>query len=317
MIPDTIYNKIIKRIRVDDSWIKKNLVEHGVSTASKVKIRIYSIAFSGNQEEYLGFIGTILGKISDYVFSQKEIKKIKKEGGSPDINAASFFGDIDPQKDGKYGEFILFLFVEAVLKCPMIAHKIQTYNPNDQVKGSDGLFFGKYDGQQALLIGEAKMGLDNSTYINNALTSLDRFYISHGGGSTLDHELLVTRSNISTDFSKDELDYLYEVLSPGSQEYKNNVKVHPILIIYNDTNLNRIETESKNKAEAEQKVKGIMPGLFEELTKKVKTKIAENHTELSKVYLDFFFIPTSDVTRLRGEFYRKLHGAAYKEGKTD
>lgn len=313
-IPDNLYKSLVKRVRVDDAWIKTQLVDQGtLNDGSKLKIRVYSIKFSGNQQEYVGLIDTIVEKIPDFVLSQKEINQLKASGKNPFIRAKNFFGDVDPEKDGRYGEFILFLMVETILKCPMIAHKIILYNPNDQVKGSDGLFFGEYGDSYALLIGEAKIENDRSKPIKRALSSIDRFYKSESGGMDQFHELIVAKKGISEDFSQEELDSLYKIMDQQSSEYKSTIKVHPILIIYDDKGVNNIEIEAKNVVESEQKMAILTKKLMLELVEKIKTEINSNHKELLKVNLDFFFIPTSDVAKLKHAFYKAIHGVKYKK----
>lgn len=315
MWSDNVYNKIIKKIRVDGDWINQNLVEHGIQkNHNKVKIRMYSIKFSGNQQDYAGLIKALVGKLPSFVLSNKEIRKYKKEKEDyqPFIEAMKFFGDVDPEQDGKYGEFILFLMVEAILKCPMIAHKIILYNPKDQVKGSDGLFVGKYDSFQALLIGEAKIESSTKKPITNAFKSVSKFYVNGQANLGLSHELIVAKKDISEDFSGEELDYLYDLLNPQSKEYKKTIKVHPILIVYNDKRIKDIEKEAKDNTEAESKLKESIPLIVKELEQDINSEITKNNGTLKKVYLDFFFIPTSDVAKLRHDFYKEIHGVPYK-----
>ena len=318
LISERVYNKIIKKIRIDPSWVDENLIDHGLRESDpKIKLRVYSIKFSGNRQEFLGFIRAIVQKLPDFVLSQKEIRKYRKNSApyTPYIEAIKFFGDIDPEKDGKYGEFILFLMVEAILKCPMIAHKIVLYNSRDQTKGSDALFLGKYGALQAILIGEAKIEKEASKPIDRALNSIDRFYKNINGGSNLDYELLVAKKDISEDFSGQELDYIYDALSPQSQEYKNSIKVHPILIIYNEKEVENIEKLATDNEDAERRLKEHIKKLLDELYKETISKV-NGKSGLSKVYFDFFFIPTGDVTQFRHDFYQIIHGVPYKNARS-
>ncbi len=123
------------------------LIEEGI------KIKFYSLKYEGNKPDDKAFIKHLYSATEHYVFDEREIIELKEDGFVPSEKALSYFGDIDPLTDGRYGELILYQFVEAVLGTPMVVHKIsQTYNNNDQVKGSDGLFVGNINDKATLLI---------------------------------------------------------------------------------------------------------------------------------------------------------------------
>jgi hypothetical protein len=103
-----------------------------VAVSDEVKIKFYSLKYSGKGSDDLTFINHIYEAAVNYVFDEKDIKELIEDGYEPTDKALSYFGDIDPLTDGRYGELILYLFIEAVLQTPMIVHKIsQTYNNND------------------------------------------------------------------------------------------------------------------------------------------------------------------------------------------
>lgn len=82
-------------------------------------------------------------KIKQFVLSEADIEECKKQDKEPWLKAAIYFGPVNPQNEGKYGELLLFLLVEAVLKTPMIAYKIKSLSDyKHQIKGSDGVFLG-------------------------------------------------------------------------------------------------------------------------------------------------------------------------------
>ncbi|WP_430929826.1 Hachiman antiphage defense system protein HamA [Pseudomonas aeruginosa] len=83
--------------------------------------------------------------IKSYIFDQQQLAALKEEDTSAYKRTSSFFGNTKPVVDGKYGELMLYMLFEAVLKTPMAPHKLQLMtNINNQVKGGDGIFSGKY-----------------------------------------------------------------------------------------------------------------------------------------------------------------------------
>lgn len=307
-----ISKKLITCIRIDDSWINRHLTSHGVlKNDHKVIFRAYTVSFSGTTQELDGMIHYFASQIDKFLFSDKESEEFKKTGQQPLLHALkSFGGYTDPLKDGKYGELVLFLLVESILKVPMIAHKISTLsNENDQVKGGDGIFLGLYEGVPSILIGESKIYQKRADAMEQALVSLNKFHSENSGGKIF-RELLVAQKNISNDFEKDELEYLYKCLSQGSDEYKQCNKVHPVLIIYDDNKINNFETQCKNKDEGESLMKQHMQSELNSIRTLFESKM-ENYPEIKKHYVDVFFIPLKDVNFFRNRFYFVLHGMNY------
>ncbi len=304
----------IKYVRVSDDWIKTYLSKQPELSKNKIKTRAYSITFSGTQQDFSSFVKYLSQSIMHFIFSEKEIKEMEKKGSISFQEAVHCLGHIDPVKDGKCGELFLFLLVESILKVPMIAHKISNLqNPNDQAKGGDGIFLGKYDNQSAILIGESKIQQRREGGITKSLSSIDRFHGHVESGKILNHELIIARKLISDDLSKDDLDYVYKCLDPTKEEYKNHIKVHPILIVYDDNKIASIENACSNRDEGEQLMNEHMQTEIKNILKKIETKISKEYKKLKSVYLDFFFIPLSDTVKFRCAFYQCTHGAPYKK----
>lgn len=300
-------------VRISDDWIKKYLKAHSPQVEKKLVVRAYTIQFSGTEYQINALVDCIAEYIKYFVLSPDDIKKLQTEGKDPYRQALHYFGDVDPERDGKYGELILFLFTESVLKAPMIAYKLGLLsNVNDQVKGGDGVFFGEYKGQPSLFIGESKIEKELSTAVKHALESLDRFHDEIASVTNLKHELNVANRVIRKDFSADQLDYLYDSLDPETERYKKNNKVHPILIIYNDDKIKSISTECCNSTEAEELLKTHIEQRINKAFGLVKGKV-ENYENIQPVFLDFFFFPVTDVTKLRYALYKAIHGCEYRK----
>lgn len=220
-------------VRISEAWIEDYLQEHPIHSSAKLTVRAYSLLFSGTQQQFHSIVDFISDKIADFVLPSHEVAELNNANKPTFKRAAHYFGDTDPEKDGKYGELLLFLLTETVLKVPMVAHKMTLLtNTKDQVKGGDGIYFGEYNGQTALLIGESKIEQTLSKALSHALDSLDRFHGNWQTSQSFHHELIVASQILRQDLSIEQLDYLYKSFKPNTKEYRANILVHPVLIVY-------------------------------------------------------------------------------------
>jgi len=292
-------------------WVNDHLKSHPIIENNKTITRLYSIDFSGTQQDLTAIVDSIADSIEHYVYDSKQRERFNKKGINAFRKAVSFFGETNPDMDGKYGELLLYILAESILNTPLVSHKIALLtNPNDQVKGGDGIFFGEYKDDMAILIGESKIHKTFSGALDSSLDSLDRFHQNYTS-STLDHELFIARSNISESFDIEQLESLFEAFTPGTKEYKSCNKAHPVLLVFESSQISKIEKKAKNKTDAER--------LFERWAKKRIDKAYElineklnNYSELEKVYLDIFLLPMNSVSSFKHSLYKAIHGIEYK-----
>ena len=297
----------VELCRINSMWIAKYLIDHEKNQDEKVITRVFSLSFAGTQENVGGFVSYLIDQIPYFVFSNTEINAHKLSGKWTWREAVHYFGDVKSVSDGRYGELILFLLVESILKTPMIAHKIRaTSSPQVQVKGSDGVFFGSYLGQESLLIGESKVMKDDNHGINEALSSINRFHKGVDAHSFIKQELIEARSNISNDLTPEQIMHLCNILDPDSEQYHYVNLVHPVLIVYDEDKINDIEYNCKNKLEGEKLIYELMQDESHTFIKRIKTKL-KKLDELNKIYLDFFFIAMKDVTMFKELMYKEIH----------
>jgi hypothetical protein len=282
-----------------------------VAVSDEVKIKFYSLKYSGKGSDDLTFINHIYEAAVNYVFDEKDIKELIEDGYEPTDKALSYFGDIDPLTDGRYGELILYLFIEAVLQTPMIVHKIsQTYNNNDQVKGSDGLFIGNINGQATLLLGESKMRNNFHVCVGDALESLKR-YINNP--ESIDRELEVAKKHLSQDLKnldENDLDLIYQSLRTKQIEFQEYNICYPAFLMYKEGKINNII--AANKPEIESQVLEFLKSI-----KKRRSKyINESLPEIKNITLEFFMMPVVDVSSFREKCYTVFHnGKKYEREK--
>lgn len=289
-----------KLLSVDCTKFSSLLIDHSCCSEGKLQIRGYSLPFTGTQQRWDIIIDELSKLLLKYVFPETERPE--------DIEwykARDKFGDISPKTDGKLGELLLYYLVEAVLKTPLMGYKLKDLsNPNDQVKGADGVFVGTYEGETALLIGESKIHKKLKGAISSAIVSLHRF---HNNAGPYANELLIARKYPKErGLDKNQLEEIINIID-GSAD---RVLVHPILISYDFKEISEISSRARNKSEAETFLKAA---IHEEFSK-WKTGVSSRKKWFPKpyqVYLDFFFIPSESSLQLRELFYERLHGHPY------
>lgn len=325
-----------KVIKIDSSWIDRQLNVHFTKLDFKLVIRGFTPIVSGNTFKPDDLIDELSYFIKDYVHSESskksEFNSLKAKFGETLANerleeslkdkALSFFGKKDPQTDGKYGELLLFALVESILKCKMVAHKIKSLsNPVDQVKGGDGIFLGYYEVEpnsfsDALLIGESKITKGFSDAVDEAFDSLNRFHSKENQAQVNAMEFIVANENLFIGEDSIEIDYeeVFNRLTPGTDEFRNQVLVHPILIMFNTSKINTLEVKATTKMQLEELIKDFMTKEESVFFNKIVTKIKEsNHFE--KIYLDFFIFPFNDIDMFRNGMYNKIHKAPYTKSE--
>src|SRR5690606_32916001 len=103
-------------------------------------------------------------------------------------------------------------------------------------------------------------------------------------------EFIVANKTLFMDDTDIDYDRIYEMLTPGSDAFKSQILVHPILIMYNTKTIDSLETKAKNKDELELFLKNYMDSKKEELVRKINEKL-KKFPQIEKVYVDFFCFP--------------------------
>lgn len=320
-----------KKIQINVDWIERELVTHFNEKKTKLSIRGFTPKASGNLFSCNSLIDEMYHFVIDYVHSTSDKDRVRESLINKYNNdklaeqrldsellskAMSFFGQKNPDTDGKYGEILLFALVESILKSKMVGHKIKSLsNSKDQIKGGDGIFMGNYEIEKdkfepALLIGESKIMQGRSNAIQDALESINRFHQSSTQKGVNDIELIVAHNNLFIDNSDVDYDEIYELLTPNTDKYKSQILVHPILIMHNSQKLNTIEEKATDNEDIEKRIKEWMIKEKDQYFKKINKKL-QHFPDVKKVYLEFFFFPFNDIKKFRDGMYQKIHGVEY------
>lgn len=296
--------------KIEDSWSEHTVIEEsellehlsdaGEWKEDKITASSFIASPSYGTLDYDSFVSFLEDKFMYFAMSEQEIAEYDRP--HHEAQKLSDYKD-DAKMDGKWGELILFTLVEGVLDIPMMSHKLGwKQNPTDQVKGSDGLFFGNYQGSPTLAVGEAKMYTSLEGGIEEALDSTDRF---HGKDSKLrnEHELTVAMGNPSDNLSKEKIELLSSLFTSDSQDYQT---LHPIFVGYEDKKIEKYQTKP---VESDQELVDHLQDHIEdtELLSKVTDSLEDEYSHLRKHWLTFFFLPLENKDR----FVENVKAAIY------
>lgn len=319
-----------KKIKIDSEWTNRQLVNHFTNKAPKVVVRAYTPKVTGTKFCCNALIEELGYLLPDYVHSEKskknKLKSLTIQFGEDFAKknheialyqeAQAFFGKKDPTTDGKYGELLLFALCESILKSKMIAHKIEGLsNGKDQVKGGDGIFLGNYELSNgkiapAIFIGESKIMQERSKSIDDALDSLNRFHDAETQAEFNKMEFIVANRTLSLDENDIDYEEVYERLTPGSEMFKNQITVHPILLMYNTASISTLETKALDKDDLESLISNHLIQKKDEIINTINEKL-EQYPEIKKVYVDFFCFPFNNIDTFRNGMYFNIHKVAY------
>lgn len=320
-----------KKIQIDKEWVSRQLKHHFHERDLKVAIRGYTPRVSGTNFTCDDMVAELGYMITDYVLSEDKKASLKNDlvmkygVDFAEKNAERhlmqmaqrFFGKKDPETDGKFGELLLFAIVESVLETKMVAHKIVNLsNFKDQSKGGDGVFLGNYqiDSERvkpAIFIGEAKIMQGFSDAVGDAMDSLKRFHSTEVRAEFNSTEFIVARDTMMAD---DDYEEMYKRLSPGTSEYKEQIMVHPILIMFNTAKINTFEKKCLTPDELEKMLAEYMEKSKVHFMEAVKEKI-KSFPEVSKVFIDIFIFPFNDINKFRNGMYYNIHGVSFEKAK--
>jgi hypothetical protein len=263
------------------------LEEVDIKSEDRLEVQTHCIAVGGDTIDSDALIEFASRKFPYLVFPEEEVED-RVEVVYRDAQERAGFRD-DPIRDGLYGELLLFLLVDGLLDLPMISHKIAgKQNSQDEVKGSDGLFFGEYRGEEALGIGEAKFFSDKKDGIRDSLKSTDRFHGS-GGSSTRNHELEVASNSLSQNLPKERIKELSRRLTAPKSNYR---LVHPIFVGYEEEELTQLQTEATDGDELQEMLFDNLEDGGENYDY-IRSQL-EDYEDLRKQWLVFILLPVEN-----------------------
>jgi len=321
-----------KKIKIDTEWTNRQLVNHFIDKKPKIAVRAFTPKVSGTNFNCDALIEEIGYFLPDYVHTEtskkNKLRSLKSQFGEATAEkrldtalykeAQSFFGKKDPTTDGKYGELLLFALTESILKSKMVAHKIEGLsNSRDQVKGGDGIFLGNYEIEKgqfepAIFIGESKIMQGLSDCINESFNSINRFHSTETQAEFNSMEFIVANKTLFVDNNDMDFDMIYEMLTPGSESFKHQILVHPILIMYNSKIIENLEKQAKNRDELELLIKNHLEQKKDKLVKKINEKL-KSFPQIEKVYVDFFCFPFNNIDNFRNGMYFNIHKVPYSK----
>lgn len=258
----------------------------------KIEVKNCCIALGGDTIDTDGFIEFLKDQFPLFVFPEEKVEEMDM----PMYEAQRRAGmKSDFIRDGTYGELILFTLVDGLLDIPMVCHKLSLQaNPLDEQKGSDGVFYGQYNGEETLGMGEAKFYSERTDAIRDALDSTSRF---HGpdGDRMRRNELNVASQNLTQNLSKSRIEELAEILTNPSPDYR---LIHPIFIGYESEELHELQTEPMEEEELEKRIFDFVEE-ERDVIEYIKEKVEEDYEDLQRHWLIFILLPVNNSDRFK------------------
>jgi len=157
----------------------------------------------------------------------------------------------------------------------------------------------------AYLIGESKVTATLGDALDDALKSLKRFHDVRNKSDFMSNELIVAQEFIK--LTSVDLNLLYDRLTPTKQAYRDQVLVHPVLMMHSSKTFETLEQACKTPQVLEENIIKKLRNKDKVYYQKIAEKLA-GYTDVKKVYLDFFILPCSSVDDFRNTLYQKIHG---------
>jgi hypothetical protein len=299
----------------NESWCKATLIDQeelleylfeggSWDKSNSLDISVYCIKPAPDSLDEAAFIQFLGEKYPYFVMSEKEVDDSKYPYREAQ-RRADF--DEDSRYDGKLGELVLFVLVDALLDLPLVCHKLgQMQEPVQDQKGADALFYGVHEGTESLGVGEAKIYANPDRGIDSALESTDRFHGADGAAKTR-HELTVARNNLSENLKDDQTERILDVFSNRRTQYKH---LHPIFLGYEANWLKEKQQECNGSDELEAEIikKIESCGIQDD----VQDTLESDYSDLEKYELVFLMLPLEDVDRFREKLQEEIYPHAVR-----
>lgn len=206
-----------------------------------------------------------------------------------------------PARSGEFGELMVFFLTEGVLGAPQILTKMSLKTtPDENVKGSDGVYLGLFEGKLAFFYGESKVHRAVRSAIDDALESVNRFHTEAIRDTKTRHEFEIGLVKNHLDVPPGQLrETVLDLLDPWRAAKDEYECVNICFIGYDWAELAKTITEtSKEWNEA-------LHDLADQILNRLEDRFASS-PDLKKFHWHFFFLPFESVDAARTEFLKGL-----------
>jgi hypothetical protein len=303
--PPPVFSSLTQYLEV----VKKNYeaclahVDHSYQVnGADAKIRLHYVKFSSQGDpKFAALAKALVSHITYYCIAAKKRPGNLKahEWNELFIEARDMFRMVEDS--GEVGELLLYFLQEAVLEAPQILCKMELKtNPNDEVKGADGVHinWNHERGCLNLFIGESKLYQSYGSALKSAFSSIDDLHSSN----KLQHEITLVTSHFKH-LDDDFRDAVTTYLDDTDPDGEVNI-VHACLVGYDWFEYKKLLSDDRNLFIE------TFSSLYVSHAARLKEKLDELFGDFGHKHLsyEFFFIPFIDVQAFRDDFYRVLTG---------
>lgn len=268
-------------------------------------VRFFCFNIDSCEFDYSELNNCLRDNIAYYVFSRLKMEKYETEKRltAAGIDAIEFLKDATNPKDcgagGELGEFLLYLFLENMLKAPKILTKVELKSSSEMyVHGWDGvhLYYNQDSSSYQLIYGESKIYKSISKALTEAMNSIENLKLTN------DKDLILIDSQIFTEsIRKEDAELIRNLIIPSKNKKANLPfidKAFGIFLGYT------FECKEKNNIECRSKIKQKIKKDIENEIPKIKMKIEELGLTNHSFY--FYILPFNDAMKDRRTIINKL-----------
>jgi hypothetical protein len=288
---------------IDSDELEKHIFQTDNMGKNKLKIHNYCLTIDGGTVNKTDFINFLKDKFPYFVMSESEIKK--QEWAYHTALERTDYKE-DYITEGKLGELILFVILDGFFDMPLVCHKISLLqNVSDPQKGSDGIFYGEFQKDDSLALGEAKFFTNVSDAVSDAIESTYRFH-GEEGQIMKKKELQLASNNLSENLEGSRLEEIADAISSDSEAWSTFRLIHPIFIGYESEDMHEILIQDKPDGELKREITEMVE------EKDIMTEIEaslEDYPKLKEYILVFIFLPFTNID----DFKKDMHNTIFPQ----
>ena len=286
------------------------------SQRSEVSVHAHYFAFRTGKPTMEDFVEILTTKLVGFCLPRREIRKAEERWKSLphakiiedavrlQTRAVDLFkkANRDTNRNGEFGEVIVYLLIEYVLRAPQLVSKMSLKtNSQMPVHGSDGIHFKleKPGGELRLLWGEAKCYQSVSDAVKQAAKSVAE-NLAH---DKMAHELFLIEQHADLEGFPAELSSaILDFLDPYSETSNLRLDTSVMLIAFDFDAFAKLEELAPDGVESAfaEHIENALPDLVKRIDAALDVYAVPSHD------LHIFFLPVPSVVKMRERFQMRI-----------
>lgn len=286
------------------------------SYRSDVSVHAHYFAFRNGKPTMEDFVEILTTKLVGFCLPRREIRKagerwkslshakIIEDAARLQTRAVDLFkkANRDTNRNGEFGEVIVYLLIESVLRAPQLVAKMSLKtNSQMPVHGSDGIHF-KLDepgGELRLFWGESKCYQS----VSDAITQAAKSVAENLAHDKMAHELFLVEQHADLEGFPEELSAaILDFLDPYSEKSNLRLDTSVMLIAFDFDAFAKLEALAPDGVESAfvGQIEDALPDLIKRTDAALDAHAVPSHD------LHLFFLPVPSVAKMRERFQTRI-----------